>query len=73
MSTQLLGQVRRQSAVRDKSLSYLLDAVFVAFLKRKNLIGALFGVVNLLPRLLFFLLEEGNAIRKQLCVPFNAV
>ena len=53
--------------------TYLLDAVLIAFLESQDLVGSLLGVVNLLPSLLFFLLEEGNTIGQQLRIPLDTV
>jgi len=46
----------------DNASTYLLNAVLVALFESKNLISALLSVINLLPRLLLFLLEKGNTI-----------
>ena len=53
--------------------TYLLNAVLVALLEREDLIGALLRIVDLLPRLLLLLLEQGDAVRQQLRVPLDAV
>ena len=54
-------------------MTYLLDAIFVALLQRQNLICALLSIVDLLPRLLLFLLEQGNTIGQQLGVSLDTV
>ena len=53
-------------------MTYLLDAIFVAFLEREDLISALLGIVDLLPCLLLFLLEKGDTIGQQLGVSLDA-
>ena len=53
-------------------MTYLLDAIFVAFLEREDLISTLLGVIDLLPCLLLFLLEQGNTIGQQLGVSLDA-
>ena len=52
-------------------MPYLLDAVLIAFLERKDLISALLRVIDLLPSLLLFLLEQGDAVRQQLGVSLD--
>lgn len=49
-----------------------MDALFVALLERQDFIGPFLGVVNLLPRLHLFLLEQRNTVREQLGVPLDA-
>ena len=56
-----------------KFTTYLLDAVLVALLESKDFIGALLGVVDLLPSLHLLLLEERNSIREQLRVLLDAI
>ena len=53
-------------------MTYLLDAIFVAFLEREDLIGTLLGIIDLLPCLLLFLLEQGDTIGQQLGVSLDA-
>ena len=64
---------RDRPAATSACSTYLLDAVLVAFLESQDLIGSLLGVVDLLPCLLLFLLEEGNTIGQQLRVPLDTV
>ena len=55
--------VRRCVCVRSwRRLTYLLNTVLVALLKREDLIGAFLGIVNFLPRLILFLLKQGDSI-----------
>ena len=64
---------RDHPAAASACSTYLLDAVLIAFLESQDLIGSLLGVVDLLPCLLLFLLEEGNTIGQQLRVPLDTV
>jgi hypothetical protein len=55
-----------------KFTTYLLDAVLVALLESKDFIGALLGVVDLLPSLHLLLLEERDTVCEQLSVALDA-
>ena len=45
-------------------ITYLLDTIFVTFLKSENLISAFLCIIDLLPSLLLFLFEESDTISK---------
>jgi len=53
--------------------AYPLNSVFVTLFQGKNFIGALLCIVNLFPRLIFFLLKQGDTIGEELCVSFNTI
>ena len=53
---------KKKATLRRALLTYLLNAIFITFLQRQNLISSLLSVINLLPSLLFFLLQKSDAI-----------
>jgi hypothetical protein len=54
-------------------LHLLLDLDLVLLLQSEDLVCALFCLFNLLPRAHLFLLQEGDTVREQLGVTFDAM
>lgn len=59
--------------LNDYKSAYLLNFLFISLFKRENFVRALFGVINFLPCLHFFLLEQGDSVREELSVSLNAI
>ena len=54
-----------------KFLFFLAHALLVAVLERDDLVGALAGVLDLLPGLLLFLAQQGNTVCQQVSIVFD--
>ena len=52
--------------------SYLLNSIFITLLECQNFTSPLLSVINLLPSLHLFLLQQGDSIGKKLGVPLDA-
>ena len=50
-----------------------MDLIFVTLLEGGDIARTLFGLLDLLPRLHLFLLEEGNSVGEQLRVPLDTI
>ncbi len=49
-------------------VKYLLDFVFVTLFAHGDVVGTLFGILNLLPSLHFLLLKQSDTIGEQLSI-----
>ena len=68
-----LTVLRRDHTVILHLLHLLLYALIVALLELHNFLGTLPRLLDLLPRLHLFLLEEGDTVGEQLGVPLHAI
>jgi hypothetical protein len=52
---------------------YLLNLIFITPFADRDIVGALLGILDLLPGLHFLLLEEGNTVGEKLSIMIESI